>query len=150
MAATGPSCRFRSDSDRAAEHHLPANARDRLAGADQFEIPERALDIADQHRSGEPSFRDHELLVGAAPDIAEQDGFAALRADEVAGRKYADAGNLQIGRNHAAAIGGGFAREMLRQNARLLVGGLDEAVTDAAMLGAFAERKDFGRRGPQM
>ena len=35
------SCRLRPDRDRAAEHHVAANRRDRLAAADQFEIPER-------------------------------------------------------------------------------------------------------------
>ena len=39
---------------------------------------------------------------------------------------------------------------MLRQHARLLVGRLDQAVADAAMLGAFAERKDIRRAGLQM
>ena len=39
---------------------------------------------------------------------------------------------------------------MPRQHARLLVGRLDQAVADAAMLGAFAERKDIGCSGLQM
>ena len=116
-----------------------------FAGADQFEIPERVAGIADQHRAGQPSVRDHQLLVGAAPDIAEHDGFAAFGAHEIAGGKHADAGDLQIGRDHAAAIGRSFARQMLRQHARLLIGRLDQAVADAAMLGAFAEREDIRR-----
>ena len=132
------SCRLCPRRDCAAEHHIAANARHRLAGADQFEIPERALDIADQHRAGEPSFRDHELLLGAVPDVAEQDGLAAIHTDKVARRKHADAGDLQVGRNDATAICRSTAREMLRQHARLLIGRLDQTVTDAAMLGAFA------------
>ena len=40
------------DRERAAEHHVGANARGGLAVADQFEIPERVADIADQHRAG--------------------------------------------------------------------------------------------------
>ena len=38
---------------------------------------------------------------------------------------------------------------MPRQHARLLVGRLDQAITDAAMLGAFADREDIWRAGLQ-
>ena len=75
---------------------------------------------------------------------------AAFGADEIAGGKHADAGDLQIGRDHAAVIGGRSARQMPRQHARLLIGRLDQAVADAAMLGAFAEREDVRRAGLQM
>ena len=75
---------------------------------------------------------------------------AALGADEIAGGKHADAGDLEIGRDHAAAIGGVAAGEMPRQHPRLLIGRLDQPVADAAMLGAFAEREDIRRAGLQM
>jgi len=39
----------------------------RMPAADQFEIPERVTDIADQHRAGEAAIGYHELLVGAVP-----------------------------------------------------------------------------------
>ena len=47
-------------------------------------------------------------------------------------------------------IGRGTPAEMPRQHARLLIGRLDQAVADAAMLGAFAEREDIGRAGLQL
>ena len=50
---------------------------------------------------------------------------------------------------HAAVIGGVAPARCSRQHARLLVGGLDQAVADAAMLGAFAEREDVRRAGLQ-
>ena len=121
-----------------------------LAVADQFEIPERVADIADQDGAGQPPLRYHELLVGAVIDVAEHDRFAAVGADEIARREHADAGDLQIGRDHAAAIEGDFAGEVPRQHTRLLVGRLDQAIADAAMFGAFADRKDVRRAGLQM
>src|SRR5664279_2473836 len=68
--------RLRRQRERTAEHHVLANARDRRALADQFEIPERVADVADQHRAGKPALRYHQLLVGAAPRIAKHEGLA--------------------------------------------------------------------------
>ena len=42
-----------------------------------------------------------------------------------------------------------LARQVRRQNARLLVGRLDKSVADPAVLGAFANREDIGPAGPQ-
>ena len=50
---------------------------------------------------------------------------------------------------HTAAVASGSTRQMPRQYARLLVGRFDQAITDAAMLGAFAEREDIRRAGLQ-
>ena len=75
---------------------------------------------------------------------------AALRRDEIAGGKYRDAGDFQIGGNDAAAVRGAISREMLRQHPRLLVGRFDQPVADAAMLGAFAERENIRRTGLQL
>src|SRR6516164_5305850 len=43
----------------------------------------------------------------------------------------------------------GFAREMRRKNARLLVGRFDKPVADPAVLGAFSNRKDVWPAGPE-
>src|ERR1700709_726848 len=59
MAVTPPPPRPR---ERAAEHHIGADPRDRPLATDQFEIPQRIRGIADQHRAGEPAVRYHELL----------------------------------------------------------------------------------------
>ena len=116
------------------------------SGADQFEIPERVADIADQDRAGQAPVRDHQFLVGAVVDIGEHDALAAVSAHEIAGREHADAGNFQVGRDDAAAIGSVLAGEVPRQHPRLLVGRFDQAIADAAMLGAFADRKHIGAR----
>src|SRR3954467_4362539 len=89
MAATG-SCSFRTNCERTAEHHVGANSLRRLPRTDQFEIPERIADIADQNGTGQPPVRDHEFLVGAVMDIRQHDVFAAVAAHEIAGREYAD------------------------------------------------------------
>jgi len=47
--------RLRGKRERAAEYHIGADSRDRLAITDQFEIPERIADIADQNRAGQPA-----------------------------------------------------------------------------------------------
>ena len=44
--------------ERAAEHHAVANSVRSAALADQFEIPERVGDIADQHRAESAVRRD--------------------------------------------------------------------------------------------
>src|SRR5260370_34429151 len=150
MATTRSSRRLRRNSKRAAEHHVFTNSGDWLSAADQFEIPEPPSNTADQHRPGEAAVRYHELLVSAAAGIIEDDGFVALSAHKIARGKHADARNLQIGRHDTAAVASGPAREMLRQHARLLVSRLDQAITDAAMLGAFAECEDIGRTGREM
>ena len=68
---------------------------------------------------------------------------------KIARGKHADPGDFQIGCDHAAAIADGAAGEVPRQHPRLLVGRLDQAVADAAMLGAFAQRKNIRRAGLQ-
>src|SRR3954469_6767551 len=101
MGATG-SCRLGSDRERTAEHHVGANGCGRLAGADQFKVPERVADIADQNRAGQSSVRYHEFLVGAAIEIAEHDLLTALSPHEIARGEHTDAGDLQVGRYDAA------------------------------------------------
>src|SRR6267142_6725592 len=91
MAATA-SCSFGADRKRAAKHHVGANSLRRLPRADQFEIPERVADIADQDRAGQPSARDHELLVGAVIEVRENDALASVTAHEIARREHADTG----------------------------------------------------------
>src|SRR5438874_5684081 len=93
MAATG-SCSFRTNSERAAEHHVGANSLRRLPRADQFEIPERVANIADQDRTGQSPASEHKLDVGAVINLGESDGLAAVAADDVAGGEHADAGDL--------------------------------------------------------
>ena len=51
---------------------------------------------------------------------------------------------------HAAGIGRGPPGEVARQNLRLLVGRLDQAIAGAAMLGAFADREDVGHARHQL
>ncbi len=57
-----------------------------------------------EDRAGQPALRDDQLLVAAASGIAQHDALAALAAHEVAGREHVDAGNLEIGRDHAAGV----------------------------------------------
>src|SRR5260370_16962642 len=83
MATTRSSRRLRRNSKRAAEHHVFTNSCDWLSAADQFEIPERLSNIADQHRAGEAAVRYHELLVSAAAGIIEDDGFVPLTAHKI-------------------------------------------------------------------
>src|ERR687898_2242291 len=90
MAATG-SCSFRTNRERAAEHHVGANSLRRLPRTDQFEIPERVGDIANQDRAGQSPAGYHQLLVGAMIEIGEHDGLAPVAADEIAGGEHADA-----------------------------------------------------------
>src|ERR1700757_24658 len=120
MAST--SRRFGVRRKRAAEHQILADGRDGLAGADHLEIPERVRCIADQDRAGEFALRYHELLVGTALDVAEQDLLAADGADEIADRKHADARDLQIGRDHAAIVSRVTPGEMPGERTRLLIG----------------------------
>jgi hypothetical protein len=53
-----------------------------------------------------------------------------------------DARDFEIGGVDAAAVAQIAAGESLGENLCLLVGGLDQSVANAAMLGAFADRKD--------
>ena len=61
---------------------------------------------------------------------------------KLAGREHVDAGDLEIGREHAARIARVAPGETLGEHARLLMRRLDQSVADAAMLGAFADRVD--------
>src|SRR5258708_15711226 len=106
--------------------------------------------MAAQDRAAKGAVRYHQLFVSSMPEIVQHDGLGSIRAQKVARRKHADARNLQISGNDAALIRSHPAREMLRQDARLLVGRFDQAVTDAAMFGAFAEREDVRRAGREM
>ena len=136
--------------ERAAEGEIVADASMERAGADQIEIPEPVRGIAEQHRADEAAVRDDELLVGAEAGIARaRSASVPGRADEIAGREHVDAGDLQIGGEHAAGVVRVLARKVSRKHARLLVGRLDQPVADAAMLGAFADRVDAGPAGPQ-
>jgi len=84
--------------------------------------------------------RNHQFLVDADGGIAEHD-LLRLRArtEEIAGGKHVDAGDLEIGGEHAAGIARALAGEAARQELRLLVGRLHQSVTAAAMLGALAD-----------
>ena len=76
---------------------------DRRAGADEVEIPERVGGIAEQHGAGEPAVAITQLAVGAgAPGRVRTIVLGAGRAVEIAGREHADAGDLEIGGEHAS------------------------------------------------
>ena len=57
------------------------------------------------------------------------------------------AGHFEIGGEHAAGIARVLAGDPPRQHLRLLVGGLEEPVAAAAMLGAFADGVNAGCAG---
>ena len=103
VIGTTRSCGLVKSRGRAAEHHVLANPRYRLPAADQLEIPERIADVADQDGAREPAFVEDELLVGAAPDIAQHDVLACFVAQDIAGGKHADAGHFQA--RHLLAFG---------------------------------------------
>src|SRR4029077_21088365 len=71
----------------------------------------------------------------------EHDRFSAGRAEKIAGREDVNAGDFEIGGVDAAEIARVAAGQARGQHLRLLVGGFDEAVADAAVLGALADRK---------
>ena len=98
----------------------------------------------------EPAVGYHELLVGAEPHIAQHDCLGFIGSDEITRGKNTDARDLEIGRNHTAVISGGPAGQMLREHPRLLISWLDQPVTYAPMLGAFAECKDVRCTGLQV
>lgn len=65
----------------------------------------------------------------------------ARGTDEIAGGKDADAGHFKIGGEDAAAIARLLTAQMRRQNARLFISRLDQAIANAVMLGALANGK---------
>ena len=69
------------------------------------------------------------------------DSLRAFAAHEIAGREHADAGDLKISGDDAAGVSRRPSGEIGGEHARLLIGGLHQPVADAAMFGAFTERK---------
>src|SRR6202011_1758357 len=130
---------------RAPECEAVANGLDRSAGADEVEVPQPIRGIAVEHGADEAIAGEHQLLVDAEPRISEHDFVGTGAAEKIARREHVHARDLEIGGEQAARI---FRRslpgEAARQHLRLLVGGLDQAVARAAMLGALADRVDAG------
>src|SRR3954469_4416558 len=85
------------DAIRLAEGQIGADGRDVLPGADQAEIKQRALRIADEDTAGEPALAQHEFAVDATEAVPQHDRLRALARLELAGREHADAADLEIG-----------------------------------------------------
>src|SRR5206468_3565311 len=126
-----------------AEHRLVADVADLAAFAQQLEVPRAVNGVAVHAGTDELVVLDHELLVDAAVGIAHHDLFATVAAHEVAGREQVDAGDLELGRGLRALVAADAeVREVRRADLALLEQRRDQAVGDAAVRRAFADRVD--------
>ena len=98
----------------------------------------------DQDRAHEPVVAHDKLAINPHARVLADDAARIAFAEIIAGRKNAHAGDFQIGGDDAAAIGRVLSGESHGENAALLIGRLDEAVTDAAMFSAFADGENAG------
>src|SRR5712672_1571337 len=117
--------------ERAAEDEIVAEGIDPGTGANEIEVPQTVGGISEQHHADETPVRDHELLVGAEAGVGQHDRLGAGAAEEIAGGKYIDARNLEIGGEDAAGITYVVAGEAPGEHARLLIGGLHQTVANA-------------------
>ncbi len=123
----------------------PPRRPDIDASADEVEVPERILGIADHHATREPPPLEDELAVTARMAVVEDGRIAPLPLHEGAGREDRQSGDFQVGGEPHAGESGLLAGEPPRQHLRLRMGRLDETVGDAAMFRAFADRMEAGQ-----
>src|SRR5260370_140818 len=120
-----PSATRSSATDQSTRAKLPSNCRS--MGCSRRSSSPSVSPSAEPDRADEAILREDELLVDADGGIAEHDLLRIIgRGEEVAGGKYVDARDLEIGGEHAAGIARALAREPTRQELRLLVGGLHQ------------------------
>ena len=126
-----------------AEHQVVAQLVDVLAVAQQREIPGAVDGVAVHHAADQLVVLDDEFLVDAADGVGIQDRLGAFAADEIAGREQVDAGDLELGRGDRALVAAdAVMRQVVGAHLGLLEQGRDQAVGDAAVRGAFADRID--------
>ncbi len=102
--------------------------------------------VADENHAGQPAVAHHDLLVDAERRILEAHGLGA-RVAPVAGREDLDAHDLELRAQHAAGIRRALVAGHRRgQHLRLLDQRRHQAVADAVVLDALADREDVGHR----
>ena len=106
--------------------------------------------VADENHAAQPAVADDDLLVDAERRIFEAHRLGAGVAP-VAGREHLDAHDLELRREHAARVGRPLvAGDRRGEHLRLLDERRDQAVADAVVLDAFADREDVGARDVSM
>ncbi len=127
-----------------AEHQVVADLRDVVALAQQPEVPAAVGGVAVQAGADQLVVLDHQLLVDAADGVAQgHDLLGAFAAHEVAGGEQVDAGHLELGGGLAAEVAADAElRQVVGADLGLLEQRRHQAVGDAAVRGAFADRVD--------
>ena len=119
-----------------------AQFRDIRLLAQEIEEPGSVAGLAVEDGADDAVLLEHEALVDAPRGIAQDDVLPILGLAEIAGREQVDARDLQLGRGDRAGIGGRLvAGELGCHHLRHLVERRHEAVAEAAMLDAFADRE---------
>ena len=130
---------------RLAEDQRIADVVDVAAVLEQLEIPRTVGRIAIHDAADQPVVLDDQLLVDAAGRVVEDDFLGILAAHVVTGRKQVDAGHLELGRGHRAGVAtDAVAGQMVGRHLGLLEQRRDQAVGDAAVADALADRIDLG------
>ena len=126
---------------RVTEQHGLAEGGDVGVLAQQLEVPGAVDGIAVEHGALHAVVLDDQLLVDAAGRVAQDEFLAVRAAVEVAGREQVDAGDLELGARHRALVAAdAVLREVAGTDLGLLPQRRDQAVADAAVLHAFADR----------
>ncbi len=127
---------------RPAEGQHAAGGRDVGPVVDELPEPGAVGDVAHQHGAGEAAVVEIQTPVHAGGGIAQHQRLA-VRGLDVAGRENVDAAHLELGRHPRAGVDGvALARHSARPHRGLLVQRRHQAVGDAAVFGALAERID--------
>ncbi len=113
----------------------------------QVEEPRAIRRLAVEYRADDAIVLQDQPLVDAGGRIAQHDFLAVRRFGKIACRKQVDAGDLELRVDDGAMIFAGPADEAISENPCGLIKGRNEPIADAAMFGAFAERKDVRVRG---
>ena len=122
------------------KHQMIADLTDGVILTDLSEVPAAVCGVAVQAGSHQNVVLDHQLFVDPADRVAEGDDFSAFTAHKVACREQIDAGDLQFGRRDRALIAGKTQLcEVVGADLGLLEQWRHQAVSDAAMAGAFAD-----------
>src|SRR5882672_2589326 len=124
----------------APEDQAVTKRRDVAFGLHERDEPRAVGDLAVENRAGQTALTQNELLVLAAPGVAQGELLVAVVARfKHAGGKNVDAGDLQAGMENGRDIRlRAVAAESDRTNARLLPQRTDQAERLPVMLDAFA------------